>query len=224
MDTVRCPNCQKNVVPNLNWYRPSPEILRKTATQHICPFCGVVMYERGGGANLLAKILGVLVALGLIEVVFTSARSFFSSYHLTAIFDILVFYVIPFAAVALFVVLPASPGGKLFKKLVTQVRQKRADYLATHPGRRLYFRVAKDLQTGQFFLESSVNRVTWRTIPQDNKRYYIPWNLKGAVKTFPDQESAVEFIETYLRDYQSLLHDWELRHRKSKAVRGKKIY
>jgi hypothetical protein len=182
------------------------------------------MYERGGGANLLAKILGVLVALGLIEVVFSSAGEFISSYHLTAIFDILVFYVIPFAAVILFVTLPASPGGRLLRKLVKLARQKRADYWATHPGKRLYFRVAKDLQTGEFFLETSVNRRSWRTIPQPNKRFYIPWNLEGSVKSFPDQESAVEFIENYLKDYQALLHDWELRHRKSKVVRGKKIY
>ncbi|NNM67797.1 MAG: hypothetical protein HKM06_07295 [Spirochaetales bacterium] len=224
MDTVRCPNCQKNVVPKLTWYRPSPEILRKTATQHICPFCGVVMYETGGGGNLLAKILGVLVVLGLSEVLFTSVGKFLSSSHLTAIFTALIFYVVPFAVVVLFLTLPASPGAKLIKKFAAHVRQKRADYLATHPGKRLYFRVAKDLHTGQFFLESSVNRFTWRTIPQTNKRFYIPWNLEGSVKTFPDQESAVEFIENYLKDYQSLLHDWELRHRKAKAVRGKKIY
>lgn len=44
---IVCPDCRREVVPRL-WHYGGGTVTYMT-TQHMCPFCGVVMYETGGG-------------------------------------------------------------------------------------------------------------------------------------------------------------------------------
>lgn len=48
MDTIECAHCNRQCVPRLWHYRPFLGALRYLKTQHMCPFCGSVMYETGG--------------------------------------------------------------------------------------------------------------------------------------------------------------------------------
>jgi hypothetical protein len=48
-DGVVCPGCQREVMPRL-WHYDCGS-LTYMKTQHLCPFCGVVMYETGGGVR-----------------------------------------------------------------------------------------------------------------------------------------------------------------------------
>jgi hypothetical protein len=48
-DGVVCPSCQREVVPRL-WHYGGRTFTYMT-TQHMCPYCGVVMYETGGGIH-----------------------------------------------------------------------------------------------------------------------------------------------------------------------------
>lgn len=52
-DYVTCANCSRNIVPRL-WHYTS---LGVTRTQHLCPFCGNVLFvsgPRGVGAAVIA--------------------------------------------------------------------------------------------------------------------------------------------------------------------------
>jgi hypothetical protein len=51
--TVHC-KCGANVIPRL-WHRYG-NVFSYTLTEHICPICGVVMYETGGGIRRLFVI------------------------------------------------------------------------------------------------------------------------------------------------------------------------
>jgi FtsH-binding integral membrane protein len=48
-------------------------------TQHICPFCGGVMYESGGemsvGGWLIVGLLGVILAIAMIAQIFKSKNA-----------------------------------------------------------------------------------------------------------------------------------------------------
>lgn len=46
-DRITCNGCGREVVPRL-WHYGGGR-LTYMKTQHLCPFCGVVMYETGGG-------------------------------------------------------------------------------------------------------------------------------------------------------------------------------
>jgi len=60
---IECPNCQRAVIPRL-WLTGGDYVTYMT-TQHLCPFCGVVMYETGGGIKRVPLIL-TIVAIPLI--------------------------------------------------------------------------------------------------------------------------------------------------------------
>ena len=65
MRGIECNNCGERVIPRLWFYEPGflggGGYMR---TQHICCYCGVAMYETGGGLNPLGKFcLGVIVAV-----------------------------------------------------------------------------------------------------------------------------------------------------------------
>jgi hypothetical protein len=49
VDTVECQSCHRSGVPRLWHFSPFLGELRYMRTQHICPLCGSVMYESGGG-------------------------------------------------------------------------------------------------------------------------------------------------------------------------------
>jgi ribosomal protein S27E len=59
---VTCPECGRTVVPRLLLKgQRNPVAYRKT--EHLCPYCGVVMYETGGGVNVWA-VLTLLIVFG----------------------------------------------------------------------------------------------------------------------------------------------------------------
>ncbi len=43
---IECPHCGRAVVPRL--WLTGGDFLKYKTTQHLCPYCGVVMYETGG--------------------------------------------------------------------------------------------------------------------------------------------------------------------------------
>ena len=65
MKGIECNNCGERVIPRLWFYEPrflgGAGNLR---TQHICCYCGVCMYESGGGLNPLGKLsVGVILTV-----------------------------------------------------------------------------------------------------------------------------------------------------------------
>lgn len=64
---LACPRCGREVVPRL-WHYGGGR-LTYMKIQHLCPFCGVVMYETGGGVRrgcwVLLAIFGLLFAAQL---------------------------------------------------------------------------------------------------------------------------------------------------------------
>lgn len=59
-EEVRCPNCSRAVVPRLVFKGERNPIAYRKA-EHVCPYCGVVMYETGGGVNWWA--VAILMAV-----------------------------------------------------------------------------------------------------------------------------------------------------------------
>lgn len=57
---VKCPNCGHAVVPRL-WLTGERNPIAYWKTRHLCPYCGAVMYERGGGVNWTAVTLLLIV-------------------------------------------------------------------------------------------------------------------------------------------------------------------
>jgi DNA-directed RNA polymerase subunit RPC12/RpoP len=54
-ERVRCPHCSRAVVPRL-WLTGGDFLTYKT-TQHLCPYCGVLMYETGGTYKRVPTII-----------------------------------------------------------------------------------------------------------------------------------------------------------------------
>jgi ribosomal protein S27AE len=48
-DRITCTRCGRRIVPRL-WHYGGGWLFH-TTTQHLCPFCGVVLYETGGGVR-----------------------------------------------------------------------------------------------------------------------------------------------------------------------------
>lgn len=65
-DHIECPRCGRAIVPRLNFYDGTPVIFNRV--QHICPFCGAVLFESGGGIrwNVLIPLLIMIGACSLI--------------------------------------------------------------------------------------------------------------------------------------------------------------
>jgi ribosomal protein S27E len=76
---VACSGCGRSIVPRL-WHYGGGR-LTYVKRQHLCPFCGAVLYESGGGLRLGCKaaliVFSVLfVALFALIVAFRLAREF----------------------------------------------------------------------------------------------------------------------------------------------------
>ena len=56
VSTVNCEKCNNNVVPRL-WHEDMNSFTSYRRNQHICPICGVTMYETGGGTTPLGYII-----------------------------------------------------------------------------------------------------------------------------------------------------------------------
>lgn len=64
MDKVECPGCHRHCVPRLWHYSPFlGGSLRYMKTQHLCPFCGTVMYESGGEINPICWTFAAIFAV-----------------------------------------------------------------------------------------------------------------------------------------------------------------
>lgn len=73
-DLISCPRCGRRVVPRL-WHYGGGALLYMR-TQHLCPFCGVVMYESGGGIRwgCVMPVLAFLVLAGWLFILVTYLR------------------------------------------------------------------------------------------------------------------------------------------------------
>jgi hypothetical protein len=69
-DRLDCKKCSKKMVPRLWHYGGSSFSYMKT--QHICPYCGAVQYESGGGLNRRAKVTLALLVAWLVLILFVS--------------------------------------------------------------------------------------------------------------------------------------------------------
>lgn len=56
---IQCQNCDRAVVPRL--WLIGGDFLTYMTTQHLCPFCGVVMYETGGTYKRVPVIITAVV-------------------------------------------------------------------------------------------------------------------------------------------------------------------
>ena len=57
---IQCPECKRAVVQRQCLTgEMNPIAYRKT--QHICPYCGVIMYQTGGGVNWTALVVLMIV-------------------------------------------------------------------------------------------------------------------------------------------------------------------
>jgi ribosomal protein S27E len=68
---IRCPECSRTVVPRL-LFRGERNPIAYRKAQHICSYCGVVMYETGGGVNWAAVVI-LLVVFGACALVILMA-------------------------------------------------------------------------------------------------------------------------------------------------------
>jgi ribosomal protein S27E len=59
-DHIVCTRCGRRIVPRL-WHYGGGR-LTHTTTQHLCPFCGVVLYETGGGVRWGCVLILFLLA------------------------------------------------------------------------------------------------------------------------------------------------------------------
>ena len=86
MDTITCNRCNRKVVPRLWHYRLWTDRLLANRffnveymkTQHICPLCGVIMFETGGGMTLPAKIVVGFVLYCFVSVALITIGESFS--------------------------------------------------------------------------------------------------------------------------------------------------
>lgn len=73
-EKIECPRCGREVVPRLWHVRKR---LSHMVTQHLCPFCGAVMYETGGeprwGCIVAILLLAFILTLPAILLLVNSA-------------------------------------------------------------------------------------------------------------------------------------------------------
>jgi hypothetical protein len=60
-DYIKCPHCERAVIPRLLF--SGGDYMSYMTTQHICPFCGIVMYKTGGGYKRRAVIATVVAVI-----------------------------------------------------------------------------------------------------------------------------------------------------------------
>lgn len=76
-DRIACSSCGRRIVPRLWHYGGGRFTYMKT--QHLCPFCGTVLYETGGGVRRgvwLLLLLGALVWLTILALAVFDAAPF----------------------------------------------------------------------------------------------------------------------------------------------------
>ncbi len=73
-DLIACPRCARRTVPRLWHYGGGTFSYMRT--QRLCPFCGVEMYESGGGIRwgYVAPALAFLILVGWLFILVTYLR------------------------------------------------------------------------------------------------------------------------------------------------------
>ena len=61
---VSCKSCNNSVTPKL-WHHNTRSKIKERLNEHICPVCGVTMYQTGGGFTLLGKALFFVLVVPL---------------------------------------------------------------------------------------------------------------------------------------------------------------
>jgi ribosomal protein S27E len=74
-ERIACTGCGRRIVPRL-WHYGGGR-LTHMRTQHMCPFCGAVLYETGGGLRR-----GCLVGLAVFALLFVILTIFIVSIQL----------------------------------------------------------------------------------------------------------------------------------------------
>lgn len=69
---VDCEKCNNSVAPRL-WHEDDNNVLFNRSIQHICPICGVTMYNSGGGLSLIGYFVFGAVALMIASSIIVSA-------------------------------------------------------------------------------------------------------------------------------------------------------
>ena len=68
---VRCASCSNEVSPRL-WHQHVGSWIFERKSEHICPVCGITMYETGGGFSLLGYVAMFFALLILALVILNS--------------------------------------------------------------------------------------------------------------------------------------------------------
>ena len=74
-ERIACTSCGRRIIPRL-WHYGGGR-LTYVKTQHMCPFCGAVLYETGGGVRR-----GCLLALAVFGLLFVALAAFIISIQL----------------------------------------------------------------------------------------------------------------------------------------------
>lgn len=86
---IVCPSCNSRCVPRLWHYNPSFAGFRYMKTQHLCPFCGVAMYETGGQLRPFGKIALLFFILPIVISFSIGITTEFCGQRVSGIFGIL---------------------------------------------------------------------------------------------------------------------------------------
>ena len=68
---VKCTGCSNEITPRL-WHQHVGSWIFERKSEHICPVCGITMYETGGGFSVLGYIAMSFALLLLVLVIFNS--------------------------------------------------------------------------------------------------------------------------------------------------------
>ncbi len=63
-DGIECRSCERNMIPQLYHYGGS--LFSYSKTQHLCPYCGAVQHNSGGGFKAWVKITVVIIVLPIL--------------------------------------------------------------------------------------------------------------------------------------------------------------
>ena len=73
--TIKCPGCERNIVPYIYHYRPAFGSYRYRKVRRECRFCGTVLHESGGQLTPVGWIAAFL-AVNLLAIVIGAFQTF----------------------------------------------------------------------------------------------------------------------------------------------------
>lgn len=216
VDNVVCPSCGGRCVPRL-WKRRT---LFSWRNQHLCPLCGVVMYE---GPSALGSLFGsvrrnrtpvflLLISVPLVGQL-TSGEASFPQFVMIAlaILGMIVAFLLQDRKASLWTPV-ASTAGNL---------RKRPE---GHPGTRAHYRIAKIVGEVRYFIEIRRPFRSWKVIRSDDTGGFFTDRLKGRILYFESVKSAEVLIEKFTRTLERRHRNWQVSNGKAKIVRSKRTY